>query len=148
MKSLVESLLSPAGRAAVEADTVSMVEQFIARRGGLKGIAYKTGYAMLKKARPGIVERATARMLPEFLNALEPLYREFQAAPTQDFGAFLQQHGGRAVRSLLGVADGRAAQASDTVRRTYDKFRDGAEDEVARLLPLFGAVITRHLPPA
>jgi hypothetical protein len=148
MKSLVESLLSPADRAALQADTVAMVEQFIAKRGGLKGMAYKTGYAMLKKARPGIVERATERMLPDFLAALEPLYREFQTAPTADFAAFLQQHTGRAVRSLLGVADARAAKASDNVRRTYDKFRDGAEDEVTRLLPLFGAVLNRHLPPA
>nr|WP_281684998.1 hypothetical protein [Thalassobaculum salexigens] len=126
-------------------EAVSMVEQFIASRGGLKGMAYKTGFAMLKKARPGIIERAAHKMLPEFLASLEPLYREFQAGSGDDFAAFLRQHSGRAVRSLLGVADARAATAADSTRRTYEKFRNGAEDEVTRLLPMFAELIDRRL---
>lgn len=145
MKNLGEILLAPTRQQAVLADCVRMIEQFVAERGGLKGMAYKTGLKLIKASRPDIVERAVQRLFPEYLGALAPLHERFRAEGGGDFGVFLQSHSAQAVQALLELADRRASAASPGVRKAYARFRDGAEAEVARLLPALGALITKHL---
>ena len=89
MKSLADILLAPQQRDALIADAASMVEQHIQQRGGLKGIGMKTGLSLLKAARPDILQRASARMLPDMITALEPLYTQFRNSGDGDFAVFL-----------------------------------------------------------
>lgn len=148
MAGLNEILMADGRKEAVLRDCVEMVEQFVSERGGLKGMAYRTGLGMLKKAKPGTLDRAAQRLFPEFLTALEPFYREHQRQPAGSFEAYLSGNAEIASRALLNVADQRVAQASDVVQKTYARFRGGAEDEVRMLLPMLGQLVSRHLKKA
>lgn len=145
MENLEQILMAPRRQQAVVADCVRMIEQFVAERGGIKGMAYKTGLKLVKASRPDIVERAVQRLFPEYLGALAPLHEQFRAQGGGDFAAFLQKNSASAVQALIELADRRVAGASPGVRKTYARFRDGAEAEVARLLPALGALIAKHL---
>lgn len=147
MKALVDILLASQHKKAVVADCVQLIETHVASRSGLKGMALKTGLSMLKRAKPGILERATGYLLPEFIAALEPLYQECQRSPRPDFETFLQKHAKRTTQALLEVADRRAEESdSNTVKSTYARMRGGAEAEVLAVIPGLSRLLSRYLP--
>lgn len=143
---LADILLAPHRRQAVISDCVQLIESHVDQRGGLKGMALKTGLAVLKKAKPGLLERATTLLLPEFATALEPLYSQFRSGADDDFGRYLQVHALQAAQALLQVADARVDESdSATVRSTYARMRGGAEAEVLAVMPGLSVLIGRHL---
>ena len=146
MQSLSEILLGGPNPQAVREDCVELIENFIAGRSGLKGMAYRTGMAMLTRARPGILQRATAKLMPQFIEALDPLFQEYQNQPAGSFSAYLDKNSVRAADALVSVADRMAQQGSEMARKTYGKFRGGAEDEMQTLVTGLGRVISKHLP--
>ena len=143
---LADILLAPQRRQAVITDCVRLIETHVDSRGGLKGMALKTGMAILKKAKPGLIERATAALLPEFAAALDPLHREFRDSGTSDFAAFLRAHAAQATQALLQVADARVGESdSSTVQSTYARMRGSAETEVLAVMPGLAQLIGAHL---
>jgi hypothetical protein len=150
---LADIVLTAANKDALVADCVKLTESRIASRGGLRGAAVKTGIAVLKKARPDILQRAVQALLPEFVTALDPLYQDFAAAPARgrrsDFSQFLQQHSDGAVEALLGVTDARVERVHNSaVKSVYARLRGGAEHEVGAALPEFGTLLTNYLQAA
>lgn len=59
MTTLTEILLTSPKREALIAGGAALLEKAIADRSGLTGIAYRTGYAMIKAAKPGAARRAS-----------------------------------------------------------------------------------------
>ena len=146
MKGLADILLASQHKKALVADCVELIESHIASRSGIKGMALKTGLSMLKRAKPGILERATAKLLPEFISALDPLYQEFQRSPLSDFDAFMQKHAQSATDALLKVADQRASQSdSATVKSTYTRMRGDAQREVLAAMPALSRLLNSYL---
>ncbi len=145
MKTLADILLAAPQRDTVVEETVNLIEAHVASRSGLRGMSLKTGLAMVKAARPGILGRAVQRLLPEFVQAIDPLYREFRDTGERDFSVYLQKHSGRATAALLQVADTRIAQASPMARSAYSKFRGSAETEISAALPGLARMLTARL---
>ncbi|PTU32190.1 DUF6918 family protein [Stenotrophobium rhamnosiphilum] len=146
MKGLADILLASQHKKALVADCVELIESHIASRSGLKGMALKTGLSMLKRAKPGILERATAKLLPEFISALDPLYQEFQRSRQSDFDAFMQKNAQGATDALLKVADQRAGQSdSATVKSTYTRMRGDAQREVLAAMPALSRLLNSYL---
>ncbi len=87
MPALADIVLTMQGKDALVSDCVQLVENRVARRGGLRGITLKTGLAVIKAARPDIVQRAVRRLLPEFVASLEPLYQELSGLGRNRFRA-------------------------------------------------------------
>lgn len=145
MKTLADILLTAPQRDAVVEETVRLIESHVGNLSGLRGMSLKTGLAMVKAAKPGIIGRAVQRLLPEFVAALDPLYLEFRKTGGSDFAAYLWQHSGRATTALLQVADARVEQASPVARSAYAKFRPSAEAEVAAALPGLAKLIGARL---
>ena len=146
MKGLVDILLASQHKKAVIADCVELIESHIAGRSGLKGMALKTGLSMLKRAKPEIIERATAKLLPEFIAALEPIYQEFQRSRESNFDVFLQKHAQSATDALIKIADQRAGQSeSATVKSTYSRMRGDAQREVLAAMPALSRLISSYL---
>jgi hypothetical protein len=145
MKTLADVLLAAPQRDAVVEETASLIESHVSSLSGLRGMSLKTGLAMVKAAKPGILGRAVQRLLPEFVQALDPLHREFLDAGNGDFAAYLNKHSGRATAALLQVADARIEQASPMVRSAYAKFRGSAESEIATALPRLARMISARL---
>lgn len=146
MKSLADILLAPHQRDELIAAAAKMVEQHVQQRGGLKGIGMKTGLSLLRAARPDILERASARMLPDMVKALEPLFAEFRQSGDGDFAVFLGKRADSAVELLLGVADSKvAASQNGAAKAAYEKFRGGAGEELKSLLPSLGRLVAAYL---
>lgn len=147
MKVLADILLASEQKKAVVADCVELIETHVASRSGLKGMALKTGLSMLKRAKPGILERATAYLLPEFIAALDPMYQECQQGRQPDFEAYLQKHAKQATQALLKVADRQVEESdSNTVKSTYARMRGGAEAEVLAVIPGLSRLLNTYLP--
>lgn len=145
MKTLTESLLSGPHKDAVIADFVRLVEDQVANTGGLKGIGLRAGLKMLQAAKPGILDRATSKLLPDFLEALEPLHQKFRTSKEASFSAFLQKNAKPAAAALIAAADRRAAAASPGTKSYYDKFRKGADADVQKMVSALGTLIGKHL---
>jgi hypothetical protein len=142
---LKTALLDDAKRPAVIADLGALVDTEVAAKGGLSGAVIKTGYATVKKIKPGFVAHAIGALLPGFVGALEPLWAEHRSAGGGDFGAFLAAHPDRSADALLGVTDARAkAPEKETLKKVYDKLRPNAKRNVVEALPRLGRVVEKH----
>lgn len=146
MNSLSDILLAPEKKDLAIADFAQLLESSVSQRGGVRGMAMKTGLAMLKKARPDIMLRGARRMLPDFIAALDPLFERFQREGSSDFAGFLSRHAQEATQRIISAAD-RAMGASQnpTARSVYEKFRGGAEKDVTALLPDVGRLVNKYL---
>lgn len=143
-QSLKDILLDPARRPAVIADLQTLVDAEVSDKNGVSGAVIKTGYATVKKVKPGVVTSAVERMLPEFSLALQPYYDEFRNTAGTDFGAYLT---GRtdAADALLGVTDARADNtSSDALKKVYGKLRPHGQKNVEEALPRLGRLIEKH----
>jgi hypothetical protein len=142
---LQATLLTDLKRPAVVSDLCSLVDAEVAGKGGVSGAVTKTGFATVKKLKPGFLSHAVDSLLPGFVNALEPLWAEHRAAGGGDFGGFLAAHRDRAADALLGVTDARAkASSKESLKKVYDKLRPNAKKNVIEALPRLGRVIEKH----
>lgn len=145
MKSLKDILLAPHQKAAFYADAVKLLDAQIAALSGLRGIALKTTVNMLKSAKPQILERAVAGLMPGFIDALEPLHQRFRKSGDRDFSLFLQRHPDEVIEALLGVADRRIESASDAGKSVYSKFRGSAVEQCRKALPALSRLLSGYL---
>jgi hypothetical protein len=146
---LKASLLDADRRDAVVADLQDFVDREVAGKGGLSGGVIKTGYAAVKKVRPGIIRSAIDSMLDEFVAALEPHWAQYQtqyqSQPVPGFGAFLAGRPREVAQSLLAVTDRRAERSSRAaVTNVYGKLRPKGEQNVIEALPRLGDLVERH----
>jgi hypothetical protein len=144
--SLKASLLDSDRRDAVVTDLVTFVDQEVAGKSGLSGGIIKTGYAAVKKVRPGIIRSAIDSLLEEFVDALEPYWAAYQAqGGVGGFGAFLAARPQEAAHALLAVTDRRAQRSSRaSVTNIYGKLRPKGEQNVIDALPRLGDLVERH----
>lgn len=149
MNELADILLAPGRKGAVVTDCVELVDRHVAGRRGLRGLSLKAGLAMLKATRPDLLPCSIDGLMPEFVAALEPLFRRYLDSDSGDFAAFLREHADEAARLLIARADRRvAASTNPKVKANYERFRGMAEDEVKRAVPALGEVIAKYLKVA
>ena len=144
MKTFKDILLAPHQKDALLTDCVNLLESQIAKLSGLKGVALKTTVTMLKSAKPGILNRAVAVLIPAFAEALQPLHEKFQTSGERDFSLFLQKHDTQTINALLSVADTRIAEGSDAAKSVYARFRGTAEKQVRAALPELSQLLNAY----
>lgn len=142
------SSLTPllADREAVSADLAGVIEAQVKAQSGLSGTAVKGAYAAARKFKPGVVEAATSAMLPDFLEALAPLWDSRPAGTS--FGTHLAAHSDEASEALLAVTDRQAQSAPAALTKAYQSLRGRAKDYVTEALVPVGDVIERHAASA
>ena len=145
MKTLKDILLAPHQKDALLADCVQLLEREITELRGLKGMALKTTVNMLKSAKPGVLNRAVAILIPAFTEALEPLHRQFRKSGDRDFSLFLQKHAHETTAALISVADTRIAEGSDAAKSVYAKFRGTAESHIMHAVPRLSKLLSGYL---
>ncbi len=142
---LKAALLDSDKRGYVVDDLATLVDDEVKDKSGLSGGMIKAGYAAVKKIKPGIIWGAINTLLDEFVEALEPHWVAYQAAPTGDFGAYLAAHPQPVSEALLGVTDRRAQNSSrQAVTSVYSKLRPKAQENVIEALPRLGRVVEKH----
>ncbi|HVV09135.1 DUF6918 family protein [Amycolatopsis sp.] len=142
---LKEILLDSSRRPAVVTDLNTLVDEEVADKGGVSGAVIKTGFAAVKKIKPGIIGSAVDSLLDDFTATLEPFYADFKAQGGGDFGAYLSGRGDQAADALLSVTDARAERSSrDSIKKVYSKLRPNGKKNVEEALPRLGQLINKH----
>lgn len=127
-------------------ECAQMIEHFIAGAGGVKGFTLRSAMHAAQRARPELLDNAARRLLPEFLDALQPLFSRWENGSKSDFTAFLQQHEDEATDAVLAVADERASASNNRMLTSiYGRMRGGAGKDARRVLPELGRLIDREI---
>jgi hypothetical protein len=140
---LRDAILSPEKKAAVIADCTTLIDEEVAGKGGLSGLAVKAAYGAVKGIKPGFIKHVVEKLLPEFTDALDPLWDEGQAKGNP--AAHLVENRSRAAEALLEVTDAKAKGASGIVKSSYDRLRGSAKKHVEEAVPRLSKVIEKHV---
>jgi hypothetical protein len=147
MPSLREQMGTGDKREAVIADACHVLDQEVADKGGLSGIAIKGAYKIVQGVRPGFVRDTVNNLLDDFLDAVDPIYQEAVQKKTPS-GAYLRENTARVAQALLAVTDKRAARAeSQAVKKTYEKLRPMAQKQVEGAAPRLANLLEKHAAP-
>ncbi|MFZ5894105.1 MAG: DUF6918 family protein [Myxococcota bacterium] len=146
MTSLIEQLGSGEKREAVVNDALKVLDQEVADKSGLTGLAIKGGYKVVQGIKPGFLRQVVESLLDEFLKALDPVYQE-AVEKKKPAGAYLLDQKSRVADALLAVTDQKAERASGTIRGAYDKLRPLAKKQVEAAAPRLAAMLERHAAP-
>lgn len=141
--SLSDAIKDSTKKSTIVDDCCTLIDEEVASKSGLSGIAVKAGYAAVKGIKPGFVRHVVGELLPEFATQLDPLWAEGQK--TGNAPAFLVSNRSRVADALLSVTDAKAQHAkSGVVRGTYEKLRGSAKKNVEEAVPRLGRLLDKH----
>jgi hypothetical protein len=144
MASLREQLGAGEARAKVIEDACRVLDQEVADKSGITGLAIKGAYKVVQGVKPGFVHEVVDALLDDFLDALDPLYQE-SIAKQRPAGSYLRENSSRVADSLLAVTDRRAQDAKrQMIRSAYDKLRPMAKKQVEGATPRLADMLERH----
>jgi hypothetical protein len=143
MASLTDLLNSDKKQAVVD-DCCALIDQEVADKGGLTGLAIKAAFGAVKGVKPGFIRSVVSDLLPEFARTLDPIYQD---AKTQGkpVAAHFIANGGAAADALLSITDAKAEHAkSGVVKGTYDKLRPTAKKHVETAIPRLARLVEKY----
>lgn len=147
MATLREQLGGAEKRGQVIDDACKVLDEEVADKSGLGGLAVKAAYAVVKGLRPGFIRQAVDYLLDEFLDVLDPFVREAQELHIGP-GDHLLKNRSRVSDALLTVTDRRAVKSgSGVLRKTYDKLRPAAQKHVEAAAPRLARLLNKHVSP-
>jgi len=129
---------------ALVSDCAKLMDEQVATKGGITGMAVKAAYSAVKGISPGYVTEATGRILPEVLSALDPIWTEGTAVgnPVD----YLAQNGARTADLILGITDARVEKTNRTVvRGSYKKLRESVKKDLEAAVPRLAEIIDARL---
>jgi hypothetical protein len=146
MSTLSEALGSDSRKSVVVDDCLALIDAEVSDKGGLTGLAIKAGYRTIQGVKPGFVRQVVIDLLPEFANALDPLYQEAKSSG-RNVKEYLSANATRAADALLTITDEKAQRSrSGMVKGTYEKLRGSAKKNVEAAVPRLAAMIEKHAP--
>lgn len=144
MPALSESFSAPDKRKLVIADCVTMIDEEVASKGGVSGLAIKAGYKMVKGLKPGFIAHAVDGLLDDFAKNLQPIVDDAVAAKTP-VSKFFEANRGRVSDALLTITDERARRSTHgMVKGTYERLRSSAKRNVEEAVPRVGRLIEKY----
>jgi Family of unknown function (DUF6918) len=147
MPTLKEQLGSGDKRREVIEDSCRVLDQEVADRSGLTGMAIKGGYKLVQGIKPGFIRDVVDALLNDFLEALEPVYCE-AIDKKRPAGAYLLENKSRVADALLSVTDKRAQKSeSGVIKKAYEKLRPLAKGQVEAATPRLSKMLERHAAP-
>lgn len=142
MASLAELFTRTEVRPRVVQACASLIDAEVRSKSGLSALAIKAGYKLVLAVRPTMVADVVDRLLPEFAEAIQPMFVESQQESARSgrplpavFEAQVAGDPPRVAGALLSVTDRRAQKASGPLRKTYDRLRDTADAHVRAAVP-------------
>ena len=130
-------------------DSVRLIDDEVARKSGMTGMALKAGYKVVKKLRGGrMISDAVDYLLDDFTGALDPMYQEYVGDDdAESFEGFVRARASDGADALLGITDNKIKRAENKVIiKTYGKLRPSAKKHVEDALPGVGRLIDSHAP--
>ena len=130
-------------RASVVADCVKLIDEQVAGKSGISGLGLKAAYGAVKGVKPGYIQGAVERLLPEVFDALDPMWNE--GVQTGDPVGHLSQNTSRSAEALLSVTDARIEKTENgVVRGAYNKFRKSVKGDVEEAIPGLAKIIGNY----
>ncbi len=145
--SLSEQLMSEPSRPRVVAECVTLIDKQVKAKTGLRGVALKGAYGVIKTIKRGFVPGVVDALMPEWLERLEPYYQTWLGEKKpEEFSEFVIARSDDVAEDLLAVTDGRAEKTKHKrAKKYYFKMRDKAKDNVIEAIPELSRLIERHL---
>jgi hypothetical protein len=141
--SLSQAISDASKKPVIIEDCVRLVDEEVASKGGLSGLAVKAGYAAVKGVKPGFIAEVVDKLMKDFADQLDPLWLEGKKGG--DPVAHLVSNKARVADALLSVTDGKAKGAkSSVVRGTYEKLRGSAKRNVEDAVPRLARLLEKH----
>lgn len=126
-----------------------IMDAWLASLRGVRGFTIRSSVAAARRSRPDLEQRAAARVLPEMLDALDPMYARWTQEEAHNFAKYLVRHEAEAMDALLALADRRIEKSSNRIALSiYDRLRPSAADDMRVILPILGALVDRALAGA
>jgi hypothetical protein len=146
MASLPDILNSESQKSAVIEDALSLLDSEVQKKGGVSGMAIKTGYKTVKGVKPGFLRGAVEDLLPDFAQALDPMYQEALQQGASVSG-HIAKDPNRVADALLAITDAKAARAkTKVVKGAYDRLRGQAKKHVEAAVPGLAELVAKHAP--
>jgi len=146
---LTQKILGDAARRPrILDDCVRLIDDEVASKGGLSGLAIKGGYKIVCAIKPGIIREAMDHLLDDFVGRLEPFWQAHQAegAAPAAFADTLRRRAPEVADALLGITDDRARRAKNaTLKGAYDRLRPQAKKHVEEAVPRVGRTLSPYL---
>src|SRR5690349_14792174 len=134
-ESLNDQMKAPDKRSALIADAEKVLDDEVADKSGLTGIAIKTAFKVVKGVRPGFIREVIDHLLNDFLKQLDPVYQRSLAQGLSPGGLMVRESASVA-SALLSITDAKASRStSDLVRKSYEKLRPMAQKNVEAAAP-------------
>ncbi|MBI5544522.1 MAG: hypothetical protein HY901_11570 [Deltaproteobacteria bacterium] len=144
MPTLQETLGTQPKRSQVISDCAALIDQEVADKGGISGMAIKAGYKVVKSFKPGFVPEAVDGFLEEFCKALQPIVEDAQRQK-RPIAAFFAADRSRVAEALLAITDARAQKSKLAgIKAAYERLRGMAKKNVEEAVPRVGALIEKH----
>jgi hypothetical protein len=142
--SLRDVIEDPNKKPAIVTDCVKLVDEEVAAKGGLSGLAVKAGYAAVKGIKPGFVTEVVEKLLPEFADKLDTIWEEGKKGGNA--ASHFVANKSRVADALLSVTDAKAKNAkSSVVRGTYERLRGTAKKNVEEAVPRLAKLLEKHV---
>ena len=140
---LSDQVLSPNNKAMVVDDCCKMIDQQLAAKSGMSGIAIKTAFSALKGVKPGYIPYIVEQLLPQFLTALDPLWNE--GIEKGDPAGHLVASRSETADAMLGITDARVKNTQrQIIKGTYEKFRGSAKKHVEEAIPDLAKIVDKY----
>jgi hypothetical protein len=144
MSTLPEILTSDVKKPKVVDDCVALIDAEVKDKGGISGAVIKAAYRAVQGVKPGFVKAVVSDLLPDFAQALDPIYQDAknQGKPVGDFFA---ADSPRVAEALLAITDQKAQKSRNgIVKGTYEKLRGSAKKNVEAAVPRLGKMVEQH----
>ena len=146
MPNLREQLLTDTVRPVLVRQCTELVDQEVASKRGLSGMAIKGAYKTVKAIKRGFVPGVVDFLLDEWVEKLESYYRDFLDQDTDAFADYIAKRRSEVAESLLEVTDNRATTtAHKTAGKVYKKLRPTAKQNVSEAVPKLAKIVQGHL---
>jgi hypothetical protein len=137
-------LADPAKRAEIVRDAERIVDEEVAARSGVSGVALRAGYAAFRRLRPGIVGLAIDRLLPLFAPILDRHWAT--AVASGDADDWFRREANTVADDLLSVTDAISHRTTNPVALgLYRSLRGQARSHVAAGVTRVPAFLRKHL---
>ncbi len=139
---LSDLIADPAVKNQIAVDCTHLIDEQVASKGGLGGMALKTAYKVVNGVGPGYVTGAIGRILPEACAALDPMWAT--GVETGNPVAYLTENCSEAADVILSVTDARLHKANSAVSAVYRQLRKSIKKDVELAVPGLASIIGQH----
>jgi len=129
-------------------DCERLIDDEVASKGGLTGLAIKAAYKVVCALKPGLIRELMDGLIDDFVKRLEPFYTQHRAGggDPKAFGDVLAGQRSSVADALLGITDDRAKRAkNETLKSAYARLRPQAKKHVEEAVPRVGRTLAPHL---